>query len=1133
MFKNKTLLTLCFLFVAFITTAQNRDTKTRTSATRIADLLAQMPAASAAQLDELMQEMGTFGESELIDITAMLTAPGMGNDSQVRFAIDGFSNFVMKEGKSDSRRLCVSAWCKALDLAKDKEIKAFMISQIQITGTAEAVPCLTQYLTDERLCDPAARALVVINTPGAGEVLLNAMNNANGQQRVTLAQALGDIRNANAVESLTKLVVSGDLITRKAALYALGNIGAEQSGKLLYGEAKKAGFNFEPSRAASSYMRWLDRTGENGNSGLVKKQTEALIRECTADNQVQSRTEALSLLVRYTGEKSLPRLLSAADVPNAAYRNAALQLTNGLKGEKVTTGWIKKAGKLKDQSKADVITMLGGRGDLTAFTFVVSSLSDPSKQVRLSAIASAQRLGEGKSLSYLLEFMKKADAEEIMAVKQALLSMHGENVVSEIGTAMPGLNSQAKIALIEVLAARRASDYIQIVLNQVNAGDPAVKSAAIIALSSLVKERDLPELFRLLTLVSQPKDIAAVQNAILAALQGIVSSDIKSGIIVHEMNKAKGAQQSRFYAMLSELGAKNALTVVKKIFTNGSPENKDAAFKAICNWKDPDACYELFNVITGRIEGDYADSAFTAYVKMVKNATYPADQKLLLFRKAMEFATTTAQKGMILDALENVRTFTALVFAGRYLDDPLLQSSAANTVMRIALADTSFYGDVTTELLTRAMGKLKGSESDYNREAIRKYLASRPRVTGFVPLFNGKDLAGWKGLVENPVLRAKMNPKELEKKQIKADEIMQKSWSVQDGVLMFSGNGENLCTTKTYGDFEMLVDWKITSNGDAGIYLRGSPQVQIWDASRLDTEAKVGSGGLYNNMVNERNPMSVADNRVGDWNTFRIKMLGERVTVFLNGQLVVNNVIMENYWDRSIPIFPVEQIELQAHGSLLGYRDIYVREIPRPEPYQVTGEERSAGFRELFDGMSLFSWTGNTRDYLVEEGNIVFHPNNGGSGNLYTREEYKDFILRFDFQLTPAGNSGIGIRAPLEGDAAYVGMEIQVLDDGADVYKNLQPYQYHGSVYGVIPAKRGYLKPVGEWNSEEISIQGNKIKVTLNGTVIVDGDIAEASKDGTIDHKNHLGLKNEKGHIGFLSHDSPVKFRNLRIKNLD
>jgi hypothetical protein len=270
---------------------------------------------------------------------------------------------------------------------------------------------------------------------------------------------------------------------------------------------------------------------------------------------------------------------------------------------------------------------------------------------------------------------------------------------------------------------------------------------------------------------------------------------------------------------------------------------------------------------------------------------------------------------------------------------------------------------------------------------------------------------------------------------------------------------------------------------------------------------------------------------VGEWNTFRILMIGDKVSVWLNGELVTDNVIMENYWDRSLPVFSKGSIELQAHGTDLAFRDIYIREIKTAQ-YNLTDKEIEAGFVALFNGINLDGWTGNKVSYKVEEGNIVIKPDDGGGGNLYTEKEYSDFIFRFEFQLTPGANNGLGIRAPLEGDAAYAGMEIQILDNTASIYADLHPYQYHGSVYGVIPARRGFLRPVGEWNYEEVTVRGTKIKVVLNGAVIVDGDIADAIRNGTIDGNEHPGLKNTRGHIGFLGHGSVVKFRNIRIREL-
>ena len=194
---------------------------------------------------------------------------------------------------------------------------------------------------------------------------------------------------------------------------------------------------------------------------------------------------------------------------------------------------------------------------------------------------------------------------------------------------------------------------------------------------------------------------------------------------------------------------------------------------------------------------------------------------------------------------------------------------------------------------------------------------------GFVALSNGKDLEGWKGLVGNPESRAAMSEKELAEAQAKADEDMRAHWKAEDGALAFDGKGQSICTAKDYGDFELLVDWKIEKRGDSGIYVRGSPQIQIWDPA----DHPEGSGGLYNNRKNPSKPLKCADNPVGQWSTFRIKMVGERVTVWLNDALVVDDTVLENYWDRDKPIYPAGQIELQNHGSFLWFRNIFIREI--------------------------------------------------------------------------------------------------------------------------------------------------------------------------------------------------------------
>lgn len=403
---------------------------------------------------------------------------------------------------------------------------------------------------------------------------------------------------------------------------------------------------------------------------------------------------------------------------------------------------------------------------------------------------------------------------------------------------------------------------------------------------------------------------------------------------------------------------------------------------------------------------------------------------------------------------------------------------------------------------------------------------------GFTPLFNGKDLTGWKGLVGNPKSRAEMSADDLAAAQAKADESMRAHWSVVDGVLQFDGKGQSLCTDKDYGDFELYVDWKILEGGDSGIYLRGSPQVQIWDTdfeSYFRHGAENGSGSLWNNKDNPRFPMVKADNPVGQWNTFHIRMVGELVTIRLNDQPVADNVVMENLWERNLPIYPRGQIELQNHGNTLFFKNIYVREIPVSEANEIlAARDADAGFEPVFNGEDFSGWTGSLENYEVADGSIVCREGKGGT--IFTDKQYGDFVARLEFKLPPGGNNGLALRYAGEGRPHLDGIELQVLDSEHPKYANLDPRQYHGSVYGLVPAHRGFLRPAGEWNFQQVMMRGSRIKVELNGFTILNADLAEVkeSKDGEVP----AGASRKSGHFGFAGHHDPVAFRNISIREL-
>lgn len=409
----------------------------------------------------------------------------------------------------------------------------------------------------------------------------------------------------------------------------------------------------------------------------------------------------------------------------------------------------------------------------------------------------------------------------------------------------------------------------------------------------------------------------------------------------------------------------------------------------------------------------------------------------------------------------------------------------------------------------------------------------QPSYEGYQALFNGRDLAGWHGRPHlNPYEEAEWSEEQKAAKRKEWDENLAKHWRVEGGEIVNDGHGVFLTTERSFADMEFLLEYKTVAQADSGIYLRNTPQVQIWDTTeeggKWDIGAKEGSGSLWNNQKAGNRALVHADKAFGEWNRFRIIMLGDRTTVYLNDQLVVNHVPLENYWDRSRPLMARGPIQLQTHGGEIRFRNIYVREIPADEANARLRSYNPKEFKKVFAGESLRNWIGAVDDYEVHNGSIRCKPGRGG--NLFTREQFSDFVMRFEFKLPPGGNNGLGIRAPLEGDIAYSAMELQILDNTAPKYANLKPYQYHGSIYGVVPARRGYQRPVGEWNYQEVIAKGSHITVNLNGTTILDVDLAEIEKP--MDGREHPGLMRERGHVGFAGHNDPVEFRNVEIKHL-
>ncbi|WP_319482627.1 DUF1080 domain-containing protein [uncultured Draconibacterium sp.] len=1118
------LLLACFSLAGF---AQDK----RTLDTKVADVLAQMPTKNLTHRDKAMNEIFLMGDEGYQKLAAQLVPLGTGDDTAVRFAMNSFSRYASQFGKNEERAFAEVNLLKALNTANDVEVKTFLLNQLNLVAGEKTVEQVKSYLTDEQLAEPATQTILSTEDPKTAEVFLAAFPKVEGETQMTIVRALGRLKCKRAVLLITPLVSADIESMQKTALATLANIGSADSYNTLLNAASDVNFNYDATNAAEAFLTYTKRLGEQNEMELMEKACKAIFKANSANDHLHNYSAALRIYAENLGYEATPLLLEVLDSPNKAFRYSALNIAENLGGVADTRKWITKAEAADPEVKAEIIDMLGRRGCEQANDFVLASLKSSAEVVRTEAITALAKLQGIEATSALIAHL--AQGKDIEATTEVLGTLLDKDHLYLIAGNLNESTGKTKAAFIDLIGAKAGSQYFDEILTAASSADADEKAAAFAALKQVSSYENTNALLKLLLSLSDPSEITETQLALMAVVDGIAEEQDSNGKVLSTLEQSN--KKARLFPILPTIGGETALETVTRYFNSSSGEQRQAAFTALTNWQDYAASKPLYEICQSD-NATFSQPAFNSFVRMVASANLPDDQKLLQYRKVMNYAADD-QKNVIA-AIGRLRTFLSLVYLEQYLEEEALTATTSRAIMNIAMPDSNGEDGLTGDIVRRILGKaeqaLSGEDSAYDKINIRNYLNDMPKDKGYVSLFNGKNLDGWQGMLldGNPIKIAKLSETERAKEQEAANIKMRENWSVKDGMIIFNGKGANLVSKKIYKDFDMIVDWRISKKGDSGIYLRGAPQVQVWDTSRVEVGAQVGSGGLYNNNPdNVRDPLLVADNPIDEWNTFRITMVGENVTVYLNGELVVDNVKMDNYWDRSIPIFSEGTIELQAHGNELAFRDVYVREINTDE-IGLTQEEIDEGFVSLFNGKNLDGWQGNLTDYYAENGELVVNPKAGGHGNLYTENEYSDFVFRFEFKLTPGANNGLGIRTPLEGDAAYVGMELQILDNTAPIYANLHEYQYHGSVYGTIPAKRGFLNPVGDWNTQEVVVKGTKIKITLNGEVILDGDISDARKNGTPDGKDHPGLQRDKGYIGFLGHGSELWFRNIRIKDL-
>ncbi len=1077
-------------------------------------IVEQLPVRDPYQLSVIMEDLAQMGEVAVLDLSDQLTGTGQGDDNQVRYAISGLAKFL---GQSQDQAMIATmeeAFLDAIDRTGHTEIQAFLLEQLQYFATSKSLPRLGKLI--RTMCDPAIRTILQIGSDEALKVLLDAYPDAGDYCKQSLTKAYAQFEETAAGDKLQQIATQSDLVPKSLVLPLLAKYGRAETKPLL-----QSVVNEDPDLGTALLLDHAEAQAKMGKSQALIDITSTLIDDGTIGPNL---SKALSLLTKYDGTSAEKMLVSSFRKASPALARVIIEAVGNAPNMSLDP-FFNHFKKVEPAVQGHLLRAAVQHDYKLAAAHAESSLQTENSQLKRTAVRTLSSLNGPASIPSLMKVIETSKDPDMLATAvQEVSRWIGKDELPALEALFDRTSGPATAGLIKIVAERGLTSFWPRVQGYLSSSDPLVQEVAYRSMPRLAVDLPLASLAPLSPQASTEDQKNAVARTLVAKIQSATDHELATG----ETIRLLGGDPSLMRQVLPAVGGRNAMKYVNEKFASEQHE-------WLLNWQKPEAIGPLL----GNLRTNPQDEAtFTAILRLANHRSLPAAQKLLVLRELLSVVDENTELAKrALRSLATVKSHTALVYVSQFLDDDLLKNTAAEVIVSIALPpageSAGLYGSAVRHQLMRADTILADSDQEYTQAFLHNYLRTMPKEEGFISLFNGKDFEGWKGLVANPIARDTMFGLQRQQLQREADEKMKKNWTIRDGHITFVGEGyDNICSDKKYRDFEMLVDWRIGKDGDSGIYLRGTPQVQIWDTSRVEDGAQVGSGGLYNNQEHESKPLKVADNPVGEWNTFRIIMIDDKVTVYLNGELVTDRVVLENYWDRSQPISREEQVELQAHGTDVQFRDVYIREINNGP--DLSSIELREGFRPLFNGVNLDGWIGNKIDYVVENGEIVIYPGaSGGQGNLYTEEEYDNFRLRFEFKLTPGANNGLGIHAPLTGDAAYEGKELQILDNSAEKYANLKNYQYHGSVYGLVPAERGALKPVGEWNEQEVVVKGNRVTVVLNGRMILSADLDAATRNGTLDGRDHPGLQRLTGHIGFLGHGSEVHFRNIRILEIE
>ncbi len=614
----------------------------RTTETKVADLLARLPANDFQFTDKLMGDMLLLGETGISQICEQIIPAGTGDDTSPRFAVESFSRFLSAKGKEKDRAMWEKICIGFVTGKKDPGLKDFFMKQLQLIGGDLSVEAVKIYLVSKELCDPALGIITAVGSPAAEKILAESLKNKDLPCAASVLNTLAEMNSDIAVNEYISWSESSDVNIKSSAYNALARSGSPLANPVLSNAAKAASYKWETTGATVSLLNYATAVGKKGDLKTMEKICRLVMAKCNDDLTMQYKTNALHTIVMFQGIEAMGTIFQAAASPDKKYRSAAIMMTLEIQGKEVVSKWLSYFPKASQVAKSEIITMLGIRGDAAALPVVTKSLGDQDSNVRREAAEAVVKLGGDETLNslinYMLVFSSPSDQE---AAKSALMTAGGSNMMPLLLPVLKEANPAARKTAIELLAWSRGNQYFSEVIPYTSSPDEAVKTASFKALASLAGPDDQNKLIELLAVTENKEYIADIQTALANAAGKISDPERRSAKLLQAMSGS--VKKEKIIPVLSKTGGREALAVVLKEFENGNADTRDICFSALTNWVGYSASSALYQICASGNK-TFEAPAFDGYIRQIADADLPDDQKLLLYRKIMPFALSPRKK---------------------------------------------------------------------------------------------------------------------------------------------------------------------------------------------------------------------------------------------------------------------------------------------------------------------------------------------------------------------------------------------------------------------------------------------------------------------------------------------------------